>query len=42
VESVEEMGEILFKSPMNAWTESEVHPLGMVADTLQGFKEMME
>jgi hypothetical protein len=42
VESVEEMGEILFNSPMNVWSEREVHPLGSVADTLEGFKEMMK
>jgi muconolactone delta-isomerase len=40
VPTVEEMGEILFSSPLNPWTSREVHPLGTFADTLEGFKEM--
>ena len=40
VPSVEEMGEIFFNSPLNPWTQREVHPLGTFADTLEGFKEM--
>ena len=41
VPSVEEMGEILFNSPTNPWTQREVHPLGTFSDTLQGIKEAM-
>jgi hypothetical protein len=40
VPSVEEMGEIFFSSPMNPWTQREVHPLGTFADTLEGIKAM--
>ncbi len=40
VKSVEEMGEIFFNSPMNFWTEREVHPLGTFADSMEGMKEM--
>ncbi len=41
VPSVEEMGEILFNSPTNLWTQREVHPLGTFSDTLEGIKEAM-
>ena len=41
VPNVEEMGEVFFKSPLNPWTQREVHPLGTFADTLQGIKEGM-
>ena len=40
VPSVEEMGEIFFNSPLNPWTQREVHPLGTFSDTLEGFKAM--
>ena len=40
VKSVEEMGEIFFNSPMNFWTEREVHALGTFADSMEGMKEM--
>ena len=39
VPSVEEMGEIFFNSPLNLWTQREVHPLGSFADTLEGINE---
>jgi len=41
VDSVEEMGEIFFSSPLNPWIEREVHPLGTVEDSLVGMKEAM-
>jgi len=40
VPSVEEMGEIFFNSPLNVWTQREVHPLGTFSDTLEGMKGM--
>ena len=40
VKNVEEMGEIFFNSPVNLWTEREVHPLGTYADSMEGMKEM--
>jgi len=40
VPSVEEMGEIFFNSPLNVWTQREVHPLGAFSDTLEGMKAM--
>ena len=40
VPSVEEMGEVFFNSPLNVWTQREVHPLGTFSDTLEGMKEM--
>ncbi len=39
-ESIEEMGEIFFNSPVNLLTEREVHPLGTYEDSLEGMKEM--
>jgi len=39
VDSVEELGEIFFNSPLNPWVDREVHPLGKVEDTLAGMKE---
>ena len=41
VPSVEEMGEIFFNSPINLWTQREVHPLGTFSDTLEGIKQAM-
>jgi muconolactone delta-isomerase len=41
VDSVEELGEIFFNSPLNPWIDREVHPLGKVEDTLAGMKEML-
>ena len=38
VPNVEEMGEIFFNSPLNLWTQREVHPLGTFSDTLEGMK----
>lgn len=40
VKNAEEMGEIFFNSPVNLWTEREVHPLGTYADSMEGMKEM--
>jgi muconolactone delta-isomerase len=40
VPNVEEMGEIFFNSPLNPWTQREVHPLGTFSDTLEGMKAM--
>jgi hypothetical protein len=40
VPTVEEMGEIFFNSPLNLWTQREVHPLGTFLDTLEGMKGM--
>jgi len=40
VDSVEEMGEIFFNSPLNPWVEREVHPLGTFEDSLAGMKEV--
>lgn len=40
VKNSEEMGEIFFNSPLNFWTEREVHPLGTFADSMEGMKEM--
>jgi muconolactone delta-isomerase len=41
VDSVEEMGELLFNSPMNPWVDRIVHPLGTVQDTLEGMKQAL-
>ena len=40
VPNVEEMGEVFFGSPLNPWTQREVHPLGTFSDTLEGMKAM--
>jgi len=42
VPTVEAMGEIFFNSPLNLWTQREVHPLGTFPDTLEGMKSMQE
>ena len=42
VPSVEEMGEIFFGSPLNPWTQREVHPLGTFSDTLEGMMAMQK
>ena len=41
VDSVEELGEIFFNSPLNPWVDRELHPLGTIEDTLAGMKEMV-
>jgi uncharacterized protein YciI len=41
VDSVEELGEIFFNSPLNPWVEREVHPIGNAEDTLAGLREML-
>jgi muconolactone delta-isomerase len=41
VPSVEEMGEILFNSPLAPWFETEIHPIGSVEETLEGLRERM-
>ena len=40
VDSLEEMGDIFFESPLNFATEREVHPLGSFKDTLEGMKAL--
>jgi hypothetical protein len=39
-ETIEEMGETFFNSPLNFMLDREVHPLGSFADTLEGMKEL--
>jgi hypothetical protein len=38
--TLEEMGEILFRSPSNFVMDREVHPLGTFKDSLEGMNEM--
>lgn len=40
--TLEEMGDIFFRSPTNFFVEREVHPLGAFADTLEGMSETMK
>ena len=39
-ETIEEMGEIFFNSPLNFVVEREVHPLGSFKDSLEGIVEL--
>jgi len=38
--TLEEMGEIFFHSPINFFTDREVHPLGTFKDSLEGMNDL--
>ena len=41
-ETIEEMGEIFFNSPLNFVVDREVHPLGTFKDSLEGVSELFK